>query len=434
MPASRELSGAGARRLLRDMFRAAVDEAREFPDLGKTLPAGAMGVARVIAVGKAAVTMARAADREWRARGFPPLRGLVVVPRGSGADCGEMEVLEAAHPVPGPSSVTAGRRALRLAYSLGPGDVLLALVSGGGSSLLCAPAPGTDLDLKRRVGKALLLSGAPIGEVNAVRSRLSLVKGGRLAAAAHPAQVVTLVVSDVPGDDPALVASGPTVRPGGMPGDALDVVRSRGLRLPDRALERIKEGGADLSKPAHWDRDRVRVIATPGRSLEAAAELARGRGVTPLLLSDRLQGDAEDVARIHASLACQVASRGAPCEPPAVLISGGETTVAVRGKGGRGGRNTAFLLRLAIETEGLGHTWSMAADTDGIDGTEGNAGAWCDGTTAARLRKRGLDPARLLSGRDAYTAFEALGDLVVTGPTGTNVNDFRATLVARRSA
>lgn len=428
------LSPRAMRELLRDMYRAAVERAGAFPDMASALPSRPMGVTRVLAVGKAAIAMARAADREWRSRGLPALAGLAVVPRGTRADCGGIEVVEAGHPVPSSSSVVAGYRALRLAESLGAGDLLLALMSGGGSALLCAPLPGIRLETKRRVNRALLASGAGIAEMNCVRARLSMVKGGRLAAAAHPARVATLVVSDVPGDDPSLVASGPTLRPTWGPQDAARVVRRLGLELPPAALKRIRERPAELSAPAHWERDRVRLVATPGRSLEAAAEVARRHGLRPVVLSDRLQGDAEDVARVHAGIAHQLSARGEPCEPPVALISGGEASVTVRGRGGRGGRNTTFLLRLAIETDGLAHTCSIAADTDGIDGNGDNAGAFCDGATASRLRALDLDPGRLLARRDAHAAFLALDDLVVTGPTGTNVNDFRATIVARRAA
>ena len=370
--------------LLRQMFAAAVNAADPQICLPPFLPPPPAGRTVVIGAGKAAAAMARALEDHWPG----PLEGFVVTRYGFGQLCQRIEVMEAAHPVPDEASVRAARRAMALAEGLGEDDLLLALISGGGSALLTLPAPGITLAEKQARTRELLLGGAPITVINAERRRLSAIKGGRLAAAAMPARVETLAISDIPGDDPADIASGPTVPPAGVP----------------------------------WaDHCRTRVIASARTSLAAAAALAEREGVRALILGDAIEGEARRVAADMANLA-----RGAA--PGSVLISGGETTVTVRG-GGRGGRNTEFLLALAIALDGAAGISAIACDTDGIDGTEDNAGAVVTPDTLQRARAKGLDPAAFLADNNAYEFFAGLGDLVVTGPTRTNVNDFRAILI-----
>jgi len=314
---------------------------------------------------------------------------------------------------------------------LGPNDLVVALISGGGSALLPAPARGLTLEDEQAINRALLASGAPISAMNLIRNQFSIIKGGRLAARCAPARVATLVVSDVPGDDPALVASGPTIALSG----SRELARKYGnlyrLQLPPHA-QALLEGDENLA-PRPGDpglaRNSVRTIASASLSLEAAAELARRQGIEAAILSDSIEGESRDVALMHAAMAREIAQRNRPFRKPVVLLSGGETTVTLRGTGGRGGRNAEFLLALAIAIDGVDDISALAADTDGIDGSEDNAGAFADGTTATRLRKAGIDPLAALASNDAWGAFNAIGDLLVTGPTGTNVNDFRAILI-----
>lgn len=419
-----------ARALLARMFGAAVAAASEFPGLPDLLPAPPQGRTALLSVGKAAVPMARGLAQACRARGHALAGGLVVVPRGCARPCPPATVIEASHPVPDGSSVRAARRALALARELGSDDLLLAAFSGGGSSLLCAPLPGMGLRAKRQLSRALLRSGMDIARMNCLRSQFSLIKGGRIAEAASPAKVVTFVVSDIPGDDPALVASGPTLPPRFGAGDALEIADSCGDALPPWTLEMLR-GAARRGPQAKGSPSEVRahLLATSSSALAAAKAAAESVGVAAEVLSDRVDGDAEDVARDHAAAVRKALEQGRRL--PLALLSGGETTVRVPRSAGRGGRNTTFLLRLALELEGAGNIHALAADTDGIDGCGAAAGAFCDRRTPARLRALGVDPEATLLRRDSHSAFDALGDLLVTGPTGTNVNDLRAILIER---
>jgi hydroxypyruvate reductase len=415
------------RTLLEDLFRAAVAAAQPALVIKDHLPPRPKGRTIVIGAGKASSQMARAFEQAWDG----PLSGLVVTRYGYAQACDRIEIVEAAHPVPDRKGAEAARRIVELVSGLGSDDLVVALISGGGSALLPAPAPGLTLADEQAVNEALLASGAPIGVMNLIRNQFSTIKGGRLARLCAPAKVWTLVVSDVPGDDPAVVASGPTIP---MPGDRLLARRLANLyklRLPAAAQTVL--GGEENLAPHPDDpifaTNSVATIASAARSLEAAAGLAQDRGIPAAILSDAIEGEARDVGQVHAALAREVATRNRPFAAPTVMLSGGETTVTLRGGGGRGGRNTEFLLAFAIAIDGIEGITTLAADTDGIDGSQDNAGAVADGSTANRMREAGVDPLAALGSNDAYSAFEAIGDLLVTGPTGTNVNDFRAILV-----
>jgi hydroxypyruvate reductase len=414
------------RALLERMFRHAVAQAQPAPGIRRHLPERPAGRTLVIGAGKASAQMARAFELAWDA----PLSGLVATRYGYGEPCERIEIVEAAHPVPDAAGFAAARRMMEMVSGLSPDDLVVALISGGGSALLPAPAPGLTLEDEQAINRALLASGAPISVMNLIRNQFSSIKGGRLAALCAPARVVTLVVSDVPGDDPALVASGPTIALAGSRAEARQFAELYRLELPPAA--RALLAGDDNPAPRPDDPalagNSVATIASAALSLEAAAELARGQGVAAAILSDSIEGEARDVAQVHAAMAREIALRNRPFARPAVLLSGGETTVTLRG-GGKGGRNGEFLLALAIAIDGIAGITALAADTDGIDGSEDNAGAFADGGTATRLRLAGIDPLAALAGNDAWTAFNAIGDLLVTGPTGTNVNDFRAILV-----
>ena len=415
------------RALLEQMFRQAVAQAQPALAVSRHLPERPKGRTIVIGAGKASAQMAQAFEAAWDG----PLSGLVVTRYGYGEACERIEIVEAAHPVPDEAGFLAARRMLETVSGLGPDDLVVALISGGGSALLPAPAPGLTLDDEQAINRALLASGAPIAVMNLIRNQFSTIKGGRLAAHCAPARVATLVVSDVPGDDPALVASGPTIPLVGTRELARKYANLYKLDLPPHAYALL--AGDDNLAPAQGDavfaRNSIATIASAALSLEAAAELARGQGIEAAILSDSIEGESRDVAQVHAAMAREIAQRNRPFSKPVVLLSGGETTVTLRGKGGRGGRNAEFLLALAIAIDGVDGISALAADTDGIDGSEDNAGAFADGTTVTRLRKAGVDPLAALAGNDAWGAFNAIGDLLVTGPTGTNVNDFRAILI-----
>jgi hydroxypyruvate reductase len=414
------------RAFLTELFHAAVAAADPTTALRAHLPDRPKGRTVVIGCGKGAAQLARAFERLWDG----PIEGVVVTRYGYGEPCERLEVLEAAHPVPDAAGLAAGERLLREVSGLGPDDLVVALICGGGSALLPAPPTGLTLEDEAAVNQALLASGAPISAMNAVRKHVSRIKGGRLAAAAHPARVVSLVVSDIPGDDPALVASGPTVPDVVGRETALEIIRRYDMRLPRAVLDWIARPESEAPKPddAVFARNDVRVIASARLSLEAAAAAAEARGVRAVILSDAMEGESREIARAHGAIAREVATNARPFAAPVVMLSGGETTVTLRGKGGKGGRNSEFALGLTRDIEGL-PVAALAADTDGIDGSEDNAGAFADGSTRSRLRAAGRDPDALLAANDAWSAFDAVGDLFVTGPTGTNVNDFRAILV-----
>ena len=411
------------RALLERLFHAAVQAADPETALRAQLPPRPAGRTIVVGAGKGAAQLAAAFERLWDG----PLEGVVVTRYGYGCPTTRIRVLEAAHPVPDAAGLAASRALFDAVRGLGPDDLVVALVCGGGSSLLPCPPGPLGLEDEAALNRALLASGAPISVMNAIRKHVSGIKGGRLAAAAHPARVVSLVVSDVPGDDPAQVASGPTVPDPLGREAARALAASWRIALPPRVAGWLDCPEAAAPDPAdpRFARNEIRVIASARLSLEAAAEAA---GVPAVILSDAIEGEARDVGRVHAAIAREVATRGRPFARPVVILSGGETTVTLRGQGGRGGRNAEFLLAFAIAAEGLAVT-ALAADTDGIDGSEDNAGAFADGTTARRLREGGLDPVACLAGNDAFGAFDRLGDLFVTGPTATNVNDFRAILI-----
>ncbi|WP_237152466.1 glycerate kinase type-2 family protein [Oryzibacter oryziterrae] len=420
-----------ARAFLKSLYDAAVAAADPDKVIGTYLPRPVKGRTVVVGAGKASAAMAASFEAAWEAKGYGPLEGLVVTRYGYAHPCKHIEIVEAAHPVPDEKGAAAAGRIFELVSGLGPDDQVVALISGGGSSLLSLPPEAVGTEVKRAVNKILLNSGATIHEMNCVRKALSSIKGGRLAQAAHPAPVHSLVISDIPGDNPALVASGPTIPDPATAQDAMAIVERYRMDLPEAALAWLKTAGASSPRPEdpEFAGDTVSTIAAAQMSLEAAAAVARSVGYAVHILSDSIEGEARDVGAVHAAITHQIIAKGQPFQKPCVVLSGGETTVTVRGKGGRGGRNAEFLLAYAIGIAGLKGVSALAADTDGIDGTEDNAGAYCDGATSARLFDAGLSPKGLLAANDAYTAFKSIDDLLVTGPTRTNVNDFRAILI-----
>ncbi|TGR19417.1 MULTISPECIES: glycerate kinase [unclassified Mesorhizobium] len=408
------------------IFNAAVAAADPERTIRDHLPARPRGRTIVIGAGKGSAQMAAAFEKVWDGL----IEGLVVTRYGYGARCERIEIIEAAHPVPDAAGLEASRRLLEKVQGLTADDLVVALISGGGSALLPSPAAGLTLADEIAVNEALLASGAPIAAMNTIRKHLSAIKGGRLAAAAWPAKVVSLVVSDIPGDNPALVASGPTVPDTGSRDDALASISAYGMKLPDTVMAHIQSPAADAPDPddQRFVRNEVHLIASAGVSLEAAAAEARRQGVEAFILSDAIEGEAREVGGVHAAIAREVATRNRPFQKPVLILSGGETTVTLRAKG-KGGRNSEFLLALAIGINGVEGIHAFAADTDGIDGSENNAGAFADGSTVSRMRAAGVDAKAMLAGNNAWTAFNAVGDLFVPGPTGTNVNDLRAILV-----
>jgi glycerate 2-kinase len=419
-----------ARAFLRQMFDAAIASAQPAACIPPHLPSAPRGRTLVIGAGKASAAMARAVEDHWPG----PLSGLVVTRYGYAVPCKHIEIAEAAHPVPDAAGMRASQRMLELVRNLDAEDLVLCVISGGGSALLALPAAGLTLDQKQAVNRALLTSGASISEMNCVRRHLSAIKGGRLAAACYPARVLTLLISDVPGDRPSDIASGPTVADPTTSADALGIVRRYGIELPAPALEVLESGRGESVKPGdpRLARATVRMVATPQMALEAAAAVAREAGITPHILSDSIEGEARDVGKVLAGIALQVAERGQPFGAPCVLLSGGETTVTVRGSG-RGGRNVEYLLSLAIALGGHPRVHALAGDTDGVDGLEEIAGAYIAPDSLSRAWSMGLRPIDMLANNDGHGFFSALGDSVVTGPTLTNVNDFRAILIEGRA-
>ncbi|MBW7902628.1 MAG: glycerate kinase [Rhodocyclaceae bacterium] len=412
--------------LLRALFDTAVASARPALRVPAFLPEPPAGRLVVIGAGKASAEMAKAVEDHWPGE----LSGLVVTRYGHGAPCARIEIVEAAHPVPDAAGEAAARRLLERVRGLTADDLVLCLISGGGSALLPLPLAGLTLADKQAVSRALLASGAGIGEMNCVRRHLSAIKGGRLAAACHPARVVNLLISDVPGDDPVDIASGPTVGDPTTCADALAIVRRYGLDLPPAVLDVLRSGRGESVKPddARLACVETHVVAAPQQALEAAARVAEAHGVAAHILGDAIEGEAREVGRVMAGIARQTAERGQPFTPPCVLLSGGETTVTVRG-GGCGGRNVEFLLALAVALGGHPRIHALAGDTDGVDGLAEIAGALLAPDTLARARALGLRAVDALADNDGHGFFGALGDALVTGPTRTNVNDFRAILV-----
>ena len=427
------------------MFDRAVAVSQPAHCVPANLPVRPKGRTVVVGFGKAAAAMARAVEEHWPGR----LSGLVVTRYGHAVPCRAIEVVEAAHPVPDAAGRAAAARIVETVGALSADDLVVCLISGGGSALLALPAPGLTLEDKQAVNAALLKSGATISEMNCVRKHLSAVKGGRLAAAAFPARVVTLAISDVPGDDPAVIASGPTVADPTTVADARAVLEKYAIEPPEAVSRQLSGAGEETLKPGdeRLQRPETVLVATPRMALEAAAETARAAGYAPIILGDGIEGEARRVAQAHAAIALGAARREAlvapdwvapgcaaavaDAAPPCVFLSGGETTVTVTGRG-RGGRNTEFLLALAIALGGEAGIYAIACDTDGIDGSGDNAGAVCAPDTLARAGRAGLDAAAHLADNDAYSLFEKLGELVMTGPTLTNVNDFRAVLIEGR--
>jgi hydroxypyruvate reductase len=414
------------RALLKAMFDAAIAAALPDKSLPAYLPKPPKGRTIVVGCGKAAASMARAVENHWKGE----ISGLVVTRYGHNTPTRKIEVVEAAHPVPDLAGREAAERILKMVQGLSADDLVLFLVSGGGSALLALPAPGLTLTDKQAINKALLKSGANIAEMNCVRKHLSAVKGGRLAAACAPAKVVTLAISDIPGDDPAVIASGPTVADPTTFADALAILDKYRITEPLAVVNHLRAATEETPKPGdpRLARTALHMVATPQMSLEAAAEVARKAGITAVILGDAIEGESREVALVHAGIARQVKRHGQPAKAPCVLLSGGETTVTVRGHG-RGGRNAEFLLALALALNGDSGISAFAGDTDGVDGTEDNAGALLTPDSLARAAARNMDAKAMLADNDGYSLFSGLGDLVITGPTLTNVNDFRAILV-----
>ena len=434
---------AQPRRFLDHLFQAAITRALPLANTARFLPEPPTpesgGRTLVIGAGKAGGAMAQAVEALWPADA--PLEGLVVTryhhvpPRPEGLPQ-RIEVVEASHPVPDEAGQAVAKRILAMVQGLGKNDLVLCLISGGGSSLLALPAEGLSLEEKQAVNKALLNSGANIGEMNCVRKHLSRIKGGRLAAACAPARVVTLTISDVPGDDPSVIASGPTVPDASSCAEAAAILQRYAIEVPGDIMRLLEQGALETPEPgdAVFDGHEVHLIATPQQSLEAAADAARAAGLTSYILSDEMEGESREVGKVHAALARAVALKNQPFQTPCVILSGGETTVTIRKQPpgtprGRGGRAGEFCMGLALGLQSQPGVFALAADTDGIDGIEDNAGAFVAPDTLARAQAAGMKLDLFLDRNDAYGYFDRLGDLVVSGPTFTNVNDFRAILV-----
>lgn len=414
-----------ARQFLRQVFDAAVASASPFKVLLSHLPEKPKGRCIVVGAGKASAAMAAALEQAWP---DVAMTGVVVTRYGHAVPTSKIRIIEAAHPVPDQNSLLAAEEILAAVTCLSKADLVIALISGGGSALLVAPAQGLSLADKQNVNRLLLKSGASISEMNTVRKHLSRIKGGKLAKAASPARVVTLVISDVPGDDPAIIASGPTLHDGTTPQDALAILNRYKADIPEAVVAILQQ---PFVSPQQGERD-IRMIASPLMALKVAADVAHSSGITPVILGDALEGEARELGKVMAGIAMSIQDHGLPTSAPCLLLSGGEATVTIeKAQAGRGGRNTEFLLSLAIALQARAGIWALAGDTDGIDGTEDAAGAIISPTTLSRLHGS-LDARDVLVRHDSYTLFKALDDLVITGPTLTNVNDFRAILVLPR--
>ena len=415
-----------SRQFLVDLFAQAVSAADAYQAILNNIPEPAKGRTIVVGAGKAASQMASAFERAWKA----PVEGVVVAQHGPVERCNTIAIMQAAHPIPDESGIRGAQALLQQVEDLTEDDLVVALISGGGSSLLPAPPFGFTLADEILLNRALLESGAPISAMNVVRAHFSRIKAGRLAAAAYPARVVSLIISDIPGDQASLVASGPTVPDLMRAEDALRVIHDYRIELPAEIIAEISNAKVPNPSADVFKRTSAHIISSAAVSLNAAAKFARAQGIETHILSDAIEGEAKDIGLMHAAIAREIALHNQPFSKPVLLLSGGETTVTIGAQGaGKGGRNTEFLLSFALAIEGMNGIYALAADTDGIDGSENNAGAFCDGTTALRLRQSGQDGRDYLARHDAYSAFEKIGDLFVSGPTGTNVNDFRAILV-----
>lgn len=412
--------------LLKNMFLAAIESAQPQYTIPACLPQNITGKLTVIGAGKASAAMAKAVEDHWQGE----LSGLVVTRYGYGVECQHIEITEAAHPVPDDAGLLAARRIMSLVEGLSENDTVLCLISGGGSSLMSLPLEGISLEEKQDINRALLRSGATISEMNCVRRHLSAVKGGRLAAACYPARLITLLISDVPGDDPCDIASGPTVADATTCQDALDILRRYHITIPQHIENLLATGIAESIKPGDvkLQKSEVHLISTPLMALQAAAEIAKDQNIPAYILSDSLEGEARDVGKVLAGIARQVAKHGHPFARPCILLSGGETTVTLKGNG-RGGRNVEFLLSLAIELNGEAGIWALAGDTDGVDGQEEIAGAVISPETLTKARMKGINARSSLDNNDGHGFFEAIDSSVITGPTLTNVNDFRCILI-----
>ncbi len=419
------------RSFLKELFDCAVMAANPEHLMEQFLPKKPKGRTIVVGAGKGSAHMALALEKLWAKAGYGKLEGAVVTCYGCGVELHSIEVMEASHPLPDENGLRAAKKLVKLVQGLSPDDLVIALICGGGSALLPLPLEPLSLEDEIAINEALLKSGAPIGAMNTIRKHLSQIKGGRLAYYAAPARVVSFIVSDIPGDIASQVASGPTIADWSTREDALKFVSQYHIALPQKAVEVLNSELAKAPTPDNpaFEKNAAYIVASAATSLEAAAAHARKRGWNAVILSDSIEGKARDIALMHAAIAREVALKNRPFEKPVVMLSGGETSVTIGGEHGKGGRNSEFLLSFSIAIEGESSITALAADTDGRDGSEDNAGAFCDGNSCSRLKQQGLDPATFLVRHDAWTAFDMLDDLLVTGPTGTNVNDFRAILI-----
>ena len=417
-------------KFLVSLFDAAVEAADPAKIITNFLPSAPKGRTIVIGGGKASSQMGKAFEDAWAKERGTPLEGVIVTRYGYATPCENFEVLEASHPVPDAAGLVGSKRVMEAVSGLTEDDLVVALISGGGSALLPAPPDGLTLEDEIAVNEALLASGAPISAMNTVRKAASTIKGGRLAVACHPAKLVSLLVSDIPGDHAHFIASGPTVADAGTRQDALAIIQQYEMQLPDAVIAHLNSDAANAPLPSDPELARTEhhIFASAAKSLERAQAAAIEAGIETHILSDAIEGEAREAARTQAAIAKEILHRDRPFKKPVLLLSGGETTVTLKGNG-KGGRNTEFLLSFAMEINGESGIYALSADTDGIDGSEDNAGAFVDGSTAARMREVGLDPVSLLNNNDAWSAFNTIDALFVPGPTGTNVNDFRAILI-----
>ncbi len=412
------------------LFHVAVDAAQPHKNIANFLPEKPKGKVIVIGAGKASAQMAHAFEDAWEAKHNTPIEGVIVTRYDYACDCRYVEVIEAAHPVPDEAGLKGAERIMDAVSDLTENDLVVALISGGGSALLPAPPQGLTLANEIAVNEALLASGAPISAMNTVRKAISTIKGGRLALAAHPAKVVSLLVSDIPGDHAHFIASGPTVADTATREDALSIVQQYEMELPEAVMAHMNSLAANAPLPTdpQLARAEYHIFASAAKSLEAAKALAEDAGIEAHILSDAIEGEAREAARTQAAIAKEILHRDRPFKKPVLLLSGGETTVTLKGNG-KGGRNTEFLLSFALEIAGETGIYALSADTDGIDGSEDNAGAFVDGQTVAQMRAQGIDVRSYLQNNDAWSAFDKIGALFISEPTGTNVNDFRAILI-----